>query len=124
MTDRSAVWLASRARNMARDRAEGVLTTPRRGPVCGWCGTALPTWRAVRGAQYCATRCTEQAAGARTDRTPAERFPYTHRADEVSSRCARCGGPWRRVPSGVSCLLCGQEVLIAECLDALATRSL
>ena len=49
-------------------------------------------------------------------------FPGAVMAETVGIRCDRCGGLWRHVEDGVSCLSCGRHHAIVEVLQGLAAR--
>jgi hypothetical protein len=47
-------------------------------------------------------------------RFPGATFEYWGDAPE---RCLRCNGPWRRVQTGLTCVVCGHAVVVAQALE-------
>ena len=43
---------------------------------------------------------------------------------EVPPVCPRCGGPWRQVPGGWACYLCGRDCYVASALRVAIQRTL
>ena len=43
---------------------------------------------------------------------------------DVPPVCPRCGGPWRQVPGGWSCYLCGRDCYVASALRVAIQRTL
>lgn len=40
---------------------------------------------------------------------------------QAPPRCSHCGGPWRLVETGYSCLICGRGIIVSAALLALAS---
>jgi len=70
--------------------------------------------------RHCLSR-PEVVAPLRPEEPWQRRYPGAdyERVDDVPPRCERCGGPWRRMETGVSCWTCARRVVIAETLGAL-----
>lgn len=70
----------------------------------------------------------EAVASQKTRQTPwklpATLFPHAHlrRLADAPATCHRCGGLWRQVETGLSCLICGKELVVAETLIATLRR--
>lgn len=106
------------------------------GPTCGVCegpiarrdGEAPSDWRRRL---YCGRLC-YGVAMARRAQTRRLYVVRAHHADEpegfpgataatdadLPPVCAVCGGPWRTIPGGVACYLCGRDQYVVSALRA------
>lgn len=99
--------------------------------TCAHCGEPIqrngdkPSVHATR--KFCSRAChagSKESKGWAAWRPAPTPFPHAHvrRLADAPATCNRCGGLWRKVETGLSCLLCGRECVVAETLMATVRR--